>query len=158
VVFYRKDLPNYFLANSAGYAVVYDGQRYASAEHLFQALKFLPHRPDLAAKIRRARTADDAMRIARKHTEHIKRGWIVEALNIKSMHDALLLKFSQHSALESALLDTDDRELIYDHPSDVFWGAGQGCGRNMLGKALMDVRDLLRINNGVKYGSAAATM
>lgn len=158
IAFFRQDQPNYHLSNSSpAYAVHYNGVRYATAEHLFQSLKF-PHRPDLAAKVRRAKTPSDAMRIARSHTAHYPPGWFSDGLNVKVMHDVVLVKFSQWGPLREALLETEERELVNDSPTDVFWGDAGGRGRNVLGKVLMDVREVLRVNGGVKYGSGAKTM
>ncbi|EST06933.1 Conserved hypothetical protein CHP02464 [Kalmanozyma brasiliensis GHG001] len=158
IAFFRQDQPNYHLSNSSpAYPLHYNGIRYATAEHLFQSLKF-PDRPDLAAKVRRAKTPSDAMRIARSHTSHYPAGWFNEGLNVKVMHDVVLVKFSQWGKLREALLETEERVLVNDSPTDVFWGDSAGRGRNVLGKVLMDVREVLRENSGVRYGSGAKTM
>jgi len=63
-------------------------------------------------------------------------------------------KFTQHAALKQVLLDTGDRELVEASPRDRIWGVGFGAakaevsrpkwGLNLLGKALMDVRERIR--------------
>lgn len=65
-------------------------------------------------------------------------------------------KFRQNEALREALLATGDRVLVEASPSDSTWGAGlnerdaaqlpasQWPGLNLLGKALMRVRDSLQ--------------
>lgn len=159
IVFFMQDRPNFFLSNSASsHPVHYNSIRYPTAEHLFQALKFLPSHPDIAAKIRRAKNPLDAIRIARANTALLPPGWISDGLNVKTMHQVVLAKFSQHANLTQALLETEDRELVCGSPSDVFWGIGEGRGRNVLGKVLMDVREVLRANSGLGWGSAAKTM
>ncbi|SPO31901.1 uncharacterized protein UTRI_06738 [Ustilago trichophora] len=159
VVFFRQDLPNYHLSNSSlSYPVVYNSIRYPSAEHLFQALKFLPDHPEIASKIRRTKHPLDAIRLARSNTASMRPGWISEGINVRIMHQVVLAKFSQYSHLAEALLETEDREIINDTPSDVFWGIGGGRGRNVLGKTLMDVREVLRTISGLGWGSGAKTM
>ncbi|SPO32013.1 uncharacterized protein UTRI_06738_B [Ustilago trichophora] len=159
VVFFRQDLPNYHLSNSSlSYPVVYNSIRYPSAEHLFQALKFLPDHPEIASKIRRTKHPLDAIRLARSNTALMRPGWISEGINVRIMHHVVLAKFSQYSNLAEALLETEDREIINDTPSDVFWGIGGGRGRNVLGKTLMDVREVLRTISGLGWGSGAKTM
>jgi len=65
-------------------------------------------------------------------------------------------KFSQHAALKDYLLTTGDRVLVEASPVDAIWGSGvaadhpaaarpeQWPGANLLGFALMVVRDQLR--------------
>ncbi|CBQ71634.1 conserved hypothetical protein [Sporisorium reilianum SRZ2] len=159
IAFFRQDQPNFHLSNASPHAVTYNSTRYPTAEHLFQSLKFLPAHPEIAAKVRRAKTPLDAMRIARSHTALYNAGWISTGENVRVMHHVVLAKFSQYSALTDALLDTDEREIVNASPTDVFWGSGEnGRGRNVLGKTLMDVREVLRANRGVGWGSAAKTM
>ncbi|KAJ9477263.1 NADAR domain-containing protein [Pseudozyma hubeiensis] len=159
ILFFRQDHPNFPLSNSSpSYPVVYNSVRYVTAEHLFQSLKF-PANPEIANKIRRAKTPLDAMRIARSHTSSYPAGWFSEGLNVKIMHDVVLAKFSQWPGLRDALLESGDAEICNVSPTDVFWGTGEGeRGRNVLGKVLMDVREVLRRNAGVGYGSGAKTM
>jgi len=65
-------------------------------------------------------------------------------------------KFSQHPGLQNFLLNTGDRVLVEASPVDSIWGIGmakneeqihnphQWKGENLLGFALMEVRDQLR--------------
>ena len=59
------------------------------------------------------------------------------------------LKFSQNSELKEMLLDTDDDILVEASPYDGVWGikstdSRYWNGENLLGFAIMEVRDLLR--------------
>lgn len=64
------------------------------------------------------------------------------------------LKFTQNEALKQLLLQTGDRELVEASPMDRVWGVGFGAkkaeenrhrwGLNLLGKALMEVRERIR--------------
>ncbi|KAI7641175.1 hypothetical protein KC322_g20410, partial [Hortaea werneckii] len=64
------------------------------------------------------------------------------------------LKFSQNQELKAKLLATGDRELVEASPTDRTWGIGfaaefaerfrEEWGSNLLGKALMSVRESLR--------------
>jgi len=67
-------------------------------------------------------------------------------------------KFSQHSDLKSFLLNTKDRVLVEASPVDRIWGIGMAQdhehaenprlwkGSNLLGFALMEVREQLVLN------------
>ena len=159
VKFYHRGQDNFFLSNSSDFAVISDDIRYPTAEHLFQASKFLPHRPDLANKVRKAGNPLDAIKIARKFSEDVKPGWIREGINVQTMRNVLLLKFTQHSNLKEALLETGDANLVNDSPNDAFWGAtSDRRGRNELGKALISVRETIRTSSGLGWGSAAKTV
>lgn len=163
IEFYRRDQPNYWLSNSSENPVYLDGIRYPTAEHLFQSLKFLPHRPDIAAKIRKIQNPADAIREARKNIKDVKKGWISQGKNLEAMKLALLLKFSQNSKLSRQLLSTGDADLVEASPTDAFWGAGSSegipnLGRNELGKALRRTRETIRTQSGLGYGSAAQTV
>ncbi|KAH9846561.1 DUF1768-domain-containing protein [Lenzites betulinus] len=69
--------------------------------------------------------------------------------------EGTLHKFRQHPALARALLATGERELVEASPMDRIWGVGFGRARaghvsreawglNLLGKALMEARGVLR--------------
>jgi ribA/ribD-fused uncharacterized protein len=66
------------------------------------------------------------------------------------------LKFTQNDDFKKALLDTGDRILVEASPVDKVWGVGLAekddlildeknwMGQNLLGKALMEVRELVK--------------
>ena len=74
------------------------------------------------------------------------------------MVDILKLKFSQNQELKTLLLSTDDSILVEASSYDNIWGIGLNesdakntkmedwPGQNLLGKALMEVRDFLRLS------------
>jgi ribA/ribD-fused uncharacterized protein len=64
------------------------------------------------------------------------------------MLDAVKAKFSQHSDLQTLLLETGEATLIEHTENDAYWGdGGDGKGKNKLGKILMKVRDELKGGN-----------
>ena len=61
------------------------------------------------------------------------------------MRRAVLRKFETHAALRALLLSTGDEEIVENAPGDFYWGCGaDGSGRNMLGRILMETREILR--------------
>lgn len=141
--FYDRDESFYGFTNFSRHNVNYRGGNYSTSEHLFQSLKFLPHRPDIAERIRACRRPSEALSEARRHKEYQRVDWF--HVNIQTMDEVLLLKFTQHPSLKLELLSTGDLELIEDSPVDPFWGIGKdGQGRNELGKALERLRDKFR--------------
>lgn len=79
--------PWYFLSNSSDYPVYYENVRYPTAEHLFQCLKFIPHAPEIASKVRKAPTALDAVKIARGNAISVKKGWIKDGINVREVSE-----------------------------------------------------------------------
>ncbi len=71
---------------------------------------------------------------------------------LKAMTIGLIHKFEQNEHLMEALMATGTRELVEASPKDRIWGVGRSAdelragasrrGRNLLGRALMDVRSL----------------
>uniref|UniRef100_A0AC35TUW7 DUF1768 domain-containing protein n=1 Tax=Rhabditophanes sp. KR3021 TaxID=114890 RepID=A0AC35TUW7_9BILA len=72
------------------------------------------------------------------------------------MKMGLKAKFSQNRALQRILLTTEDAIIVECAPNDLIWGIGYGMkdpkrfdrmkwkGQDLLGKALMEVREELR--------------
>lgn len=68
------------------------------------------------------------------------------------MRNILLCKFSQNEFIRNKLLSTGDVPLIEGNTwGDTFWGVVNGVGLNKMGKALMEVRELLRDGFNLKY-------
>ncbi|KAH9042557.1 DUF1768-domain-containing protein [Lactarius pseudohatsudake] len=123
--------------------VEYHGRSYRTAEHLFQALKFMDTNPALAERIRMLPTARMAQQEAKKQIRHQRVDWL--EVNVAMMEKVLEAKFKQHRHLRNLLRSTGSRELIEDSPIDWFWGIGSdGHGRNELGKALVRLRERLQ--------------
>lgn len=128
-------------SNFAPYPITIDGERWPTSEHYFQAQKF----DDKAyrAKIRNANSPMLAARLGRDRKQKLRRDW--EAVKVDIMRAAVLAKFTQHEALRTLLLSTGDAKLVEHTDNDDFWGdGGNGRGKNMLGRILMQVRDQLR--------------
>jgi ribA/ribD-fused uncharacterized protein len=110
---------------------------------VFQAHKFLEHRPELAERIRTTPSARAALQEATRLRRLQRADWF--DVNVGLMEWVLELKFTQHAHLARMLHATGDAELVEDSPVDAFWGVGaDGQGQNELGKALMRLRERMR--------------
>ncbi|KZT64791.1 DUF1768-domain-containing protein [Daedalea quercina L-15889] len=158
VLFYHRHEPYYEFTNFAPYPIRWNGHTYPSAEHLFQAHKFMTTRPDTADLIRQLPSPRAALEEAGRRRKQQRADWF--EINVSVMDRILEAKFTQHSALRDLLLRTGNCELIEDSPVDSFWGWGHDHrGRNELGKALMRLRDKLRPSirgNGVRLSRRRA--
>ena len=87
-----------------------------------------------------------AAEMGRDRNRPLRRDW--EAVKDDVMRTVLRAKFTQHPELREQLLTMGDAYLIEHTRSDSYWGdGGDGSGRNMLGRILMEVRDELRMKN-----------
>lgn len=131
-----------FLSNFYPCMVVYDGMKYPSAEHAFQAAKSL----DIDQRIGMAvcPTPGDAKHFGRRL--HLREDW--EEVKVSVMLAVVRDKFIRNDAdedIRELLLATGDAYLEEGNThGDCFWGAVKGEGRNELGKILMQVRDELK--------------
>jgi predicted NAD-dependent protein-ADP-ribosyltransferase YbiA (DUF1768 family) len=57
------------------HSVVYKDELYPTALHLFEALKFLPHRPDLADRVRQCERVEQVASIRAELVDFIRQDW-----------------------------------------------------------------------------------
>ena len=132
---------NFFLSNFYSCEVVFEGLKYPSSEHAYQAAKTLDS--GQRRKIRSARSAGESKRLGR-HVR-LRKDW--ESIKYNVMVAILRDKFSRYEDLKKKLLATGDAELIEGNGwGDKTWGcirknsSKPWIGKNWLGKALMQVR------------------
>lgn len=131
------------------------GDTYATAEHWMMAEKArLFGNDDVRQRIIAARHPDEAKKLGRQVTGFDPVVW--DAQKYELVVTGNYHKFSQHVPLRNYLLTTGDRVLVEASPVDAIWGIGLAAshpealqparwpGENLLGFALMEVRDQLR--------------
>lgn len=152
ILFYHAHDPYYGFTNFSSDPVEYHGKIYPTSEHLFQSLKFLPHRPELAEHMRTCSKRPRAVfEEAHRFSPEVRPDWL--KVRIEMMDVALWHKFTQNTHLNNELLSTGDAELVEDSAKDAFWGVGpDGKGENQLGKALQRLRTKLRDANTTANG------
>lgn len=126
--------PYRFLSNFYARPLLYEGERFPTAEHAYQAAKCM--RSDEFRMIRDAPSPGAAKRMGRKIA--IRDDW--EAVKEKVMLSVVRAKFAD-AYLRRRLASTGTAELIEGNNwGDRFWGVCRGEGENRLGKILMKVR------------------
>lgn len=124
------------------------GKRWPTAEHYFQAQKFLPHNPEYAERIRLCKSPMVAARMGRSRKHQIRQWWDLHRDGF--MREALILKFTQNKELADILLSTGNMHIVEDSPKDSYWGCGRdGSGLNKLGNLLMDLREAIRVEKEI---------
>lgn len=129
-----------FLSNFHPSTVTYEGKRYPTVEHAFQAAKTFDENSKEA--VRKATTPGDAKKLGRLVS--LREGW--DEIKVDIMRDLIRRKF-QNPFLRPLLLATGDAELIEgNYWNDRFFGVCMrtGVGENHLGRILMEVRDEIR--------------
>ena len=139
IYFYRTSGDNGYLSNLHVCPVIFEGNRFPTAEHAYQFGKF-----------KDKKTAEWAMRAPKPHllciVAHgllpydVVEGWTEQ--KVSRMRKILRAKFTQNTLLMDKLLSTGDAQLVENSKTDSFWGCGKnGKGQNTLGMLLMELRD-----------------
>lgn len=127
-------------SNFALYSITLKKKSWPTSEHYFQAQKFKDKKDQ--EEIRKANSPILAARMGRDRKRKLRRDW--ESAKVGVMREALVAKFTQHDELRALLLSTGDAKLVEHTENDDYWGdGGDGSGRNMLGRLLMEVRRTL---------------
>lgn len=132
-----------------------NGVRYATAEHWMMAAKArLFNDDDALTEILSSKDPRKAKAAGRKVRNFNSKAW--NKIRYEAVVEGNLHKFSAHKDMKSYLLKTGDLILIEASPVDEVWGTGLDAshpdaenpdrwpGLNLLGFALMEVRDKLR--------------
>ncbi|EOC5727107.1 DUF1768 domain-containing protein [Cronobacter turicensis] len=140
IYFYRVNEPYGVFSNfhSTGFSV--SEIWWPTVEHYFQAQKF--HDEILRGKIRSLTSPMEAAKVGRSRNYPLREDW--ELIKDDVMRFAVLKKFSQNDEAKNILLSTGGAELIEHTKNDRYWAdGGDGTGKNMLGKILMETRSVL---------------
>ncbi|MFO0974636.1 MAG: NADAR family protein [Phycisphaerae bacterium] len=128
-----------FLSNFWLSEVWFEGARYPSVEHAYQAAKSLD--PAERRRVAALATPADAKRAGRALS--LRPDW--ERAKFAVMEACVRDKFTRHAGLRAKLLATGDAVLEEGNTwGDRVWGVCNGAGENRLGKILMQVRAELR--------------
>ena len=128
-------------SNFAPFPIDLDGERWPTSEHYFQAQKFADEA--YRQQIRKSKSPMQAARLGRDRKQKLRRDW--ESVKVGIMRQAVRAKFTQHEEPRLLLLSTGDATLVDHTENDSYWGdGGDGSGKNMLGRILMEIREELR--------------
>ncbi len=137
VFFYPKEF--YVFDNFSSFQVDYDGYLWPTSEHAYQAAIFKNTSNEVVNKIKNARSAHDAQKIALENKSLQPENW--NKVEGKIMKEILRHKINQHPYVLKKLLQSGNREIIEDSWRDSNWGWGHNkTGRNKLGRIWMELR------------------
>lgn len=134
---------------------VVEGIEYKTAEHWMMAEKArLFDDEEILQKILACNSPAEAKKLGRKVSNYQDETWLENRFEIVKRGN--FYKFSQNESLTDFLLTTQKRILVEASPVDNIWGVGMATdhpnienpakweGLNLLGFALMEVRDELK--------------
>ncbi|MER8383123.1 NADAR family protein [Mesorhizobium sp. M1399] len=149
VISFRKTTEDFGgLSNMApGFPITMLGQLIRTSEALYQACRF-PHRPDIQRIVIDETSPMTAKMKSKPYRKDSRPDW--EDIRVQVMRWCLRVKLAQNWETFSALLlATGDRPIVEDSRKDDYWGAKAAeddhlAGRNVLGRLLMELREVLR--------------
>lgn len=129
-------------SNFSDFSVLWRGQNWKTAEHAYQAAKFLEKEESIAEQIKSADSGMAARDIAQENKNKQPLDW--EARKVGVMEDICRHKLHQHFSIRETLVKTGKRRIVKDLAEDSFWGWGvDHKGVNQLGKIWMKLREEL---------------
>ena len=155
VYFHKIDEPNGFLSNWYPSDFEVDGMKFCNVEQYIMYCKCAVFGDFQAAEAVMA-TSEPAIQklIAGKAKDYNETIW--NGLRQVVLTRALIAKFEQNPSLRDALMKTENAYLVECARSDKIWACGLSlyddarkdianwCGTNILGFALMEVREILK--------------
>lgn len=128
-------------SNFSRHSINLKGETWETSEHYFQAQKFVGTRHE--TEVRKTKGPRAAADMGRDRKRPLRDDW--EQVKDDIMREAVMAKFTQHKDLKEILISTGDAVLVEHTRNDSYWGdGGDGSGKNMLGKILMEVREKLQ--------------
>lgn len=147
VVFHKTREAHGGLSNmAAGFPLHINDVAIRTSEALYQACRF-PHLPDVQAEIIAQRSPMSAKMKGKPHRVNSRPDW--QQVRVAIMRWCLRIKLAQNwNRFHTLLMETGQCPIVEKSFKDAFWGAkpegGMLIGGNVLGRLLMEIRDLAR--------------
>lgn len=127
--------PNFFLDNFHYCEIMFEGIKYPSTEHAYQAAKSTSR----SARLSIAACLSPGIAKSRGNRLAIRPDW--DEVRYSVMHRVLIRKFVQ-PRFRRGLLATGECQIIEGNTwNDTYWGVCNGVGENKLGELLMRIRE-----------------
>lgn len=141
IYFYKINDEYGCFSNFSKHGFELEGKYWTTSEHYFQAQKFVGTESE--EQVRLSSTPMEAANMGRDRSKPLRKDW--EEVKDDIMRRAVLEKFKANSDAKKILLSTGEEDIIEKTTKDYYWGCDEdGTGKNMLGKILMETRDILR--------------
>lgn len=151
IVFQKNNEPFGELSNMATcFPLTVNSISIKTSEALYQTCRF-PHLPDVQRLIIEQKSPMAAKMKSCLYKVETRKDW--QTVRVSVMRWCLRVKLAQHwNVFGAVLLSTNDYPIVEKSKRDSFWGAkptddGTLVGFNVLGRLLMELRELLKANN-----------
>lgn len=142
IYFYKINDEYGCFSNFSKHGFELNGKYWMTSEHYFQAQKFVE--TEFEEQVRLSATPMEAANKGRDRSKPLRKDW--EEVKDDIMRRAVLEKFKANTDARNMLLSTGNEDIIEKTTKDYYWGCGEdGTGKNMLGKILMETREILRM-------------
>ena len=142
ISFYSRKEEYGWLSNFQRAEITIEGKLYPTVEHFYQSMK--ANNPETEAWIASAPSSYLAMKSGRSLREDLDLVSFWDDYKVGHMLKGLRAKFIQNEHLKEKLLETGDKILFEDSPTDMFWGGRLAGSKDMLGLLIMQVREEIR--------------
>ncbi len=152
IYFWKPNEDNGHFSNWSNHSITESDKKFNTLEHYLMYHKaILMNDIDTANEILSAKTSNAAKALGRKVKNWDQPKWNNNCETI--MYNGLMLKTMQHTNIHKSLLETGDKIIAEASPYDQIWGIGcskdskdpeNWPGTNLLGKAWMKVRNILK--------------
>lgn len=142
IKYFSNEQEFYVFSNFSSFKLKWKGYDWMTSEHAYHSEKF-PDHPEIIEKLKKTRSAHDAMKLAYANKDKYREDW--DDIKLDVMKEILHEKVKQNPYVKKKLLESGDKELIENSWRDDFWGWGpEKDGHNYLGKLWMEVREEVR--------------
>ena len=136
IKFYRVGDPYGCFSNFSPHPIKID-HTWPTSEHYFQAQKF--HDWELQKQFLDEPSPMKAAKMGRNRKWPLRTDW--DEVKDEIMLTAVRAKVAQHEEVRRTLISTGEAVIIEHTKNDFYWAdGGDGSGKNMLGKILMQIR------------------
>lgn len=142
----KEEVAGFFLSgwyvfdSYAPFQIEWRSKLWPTAEHAFQAAHFFDTNPELAEKVRLARSPREADVVANENKQYDDPLWRQKRVAI--MAEIVRAKYDQHPLIQETLLSSGTMPIIETNDNDSFWGWGPDKkGENVLGDIWMRLRE-----------------
>lgn len=137
IKFYRTIDPYGCFSNFSAHPIYIDKVSWRTSEHYFQAQKFT--NSGAVDQIHRAESPMKAAQLGRSRDYPLRVDWDVVKDDV--MRRVVRTKVAQHADVRETLASTGSATIVEHTSNDSYWAdGGDGSGKNMLGKILMEIR------------------
>lgn len=148
IKFYETNKPYGCFSNFAKYPILLKDKIWPTTEHYFQAQKFIG--TEFEEEVMNATTGIIAAKMGRDRNKPLRKDW--EQVKDDVMREAVHAKIEQYKEIRDILISTGNCVLVEHTINDSYWAdGGNGSGKNMLGKILMEFRNNLDEYTGEFY-------